>query len=122
VTAATTGRWEFSPDLLPLREVAAAPWRGGAPARGGRLVDHCHTGWDGVATIDLGPQRPSLRLSASPELRWLHVYSPTDADFFCVEPVSHAPDALNMADPIAHGVQVLQPAETLRCWGRLDIM
>jgi len=122
LTARTTGVWRSSADLLPTELVAAQPWAEGAPVRTERLLDHCHTGWTGPARIDLGPGRSSLELSASPELGWLHVFAPPDEDFFCVEPVSHAPNAVNMADPQAHGVRVLAPGETLSAWMRLDLM
>ncbi|MBW8812265.1 MAG: aldose 1-epimerase [Caulobacterales bacterium] len=115
LTATTDGVWLTDAEVLPERWVPGQPlgaWAQGAPARGPALVDHCHTGWRGPARIDLGPGRPSLRLSASPELAWLQVYAPPDQDFFCVEPVSHAPDAVNMADPAAHGLRWLQPGET----------
>jgi aldose 1-epimerase len=122
LTACTTGVWRSSADLLPVELTPAAPWAGGAAVRTERLLDHCHTGWAGSARIDLGPGRPSLDLTASPDLRWLHVFAPPTEDFFCVEPVSHAPNAVNMADPQAHGVRVLAPGETLSAWMRLDLM
>jgi aldose 1-epimerase len=121
LTAETTGIWDVTPDLIPTRETPVSPWRGGAPVRTSQLIDHCYTGWDRDARIDLGSGR-SLRLTASRELGWLHVYAPPDQDIFCVEPVSHAPNALNMTDPMANGIQVLAPGETLEVWMRLDHM
>jgi len=122
LAARTTGVWQSSADLLPSELVAAALWADGAAVRTERLVDHCHTGWTGPARIDLGPGRPSLELTASPELGWLHIYAPPEEAFFCVEPVSHAPNALNMADPLAHGIRMLAPGQMLSAWTRLDIM
>lgn len=122
LTGRTTGVWRSSADLLPTELVAAAPWADGAPVRSERLVDHCYTGWTGPARIDLGPGRPSLEVTASPELGWLHVFAPPAEDFFCVEPVSHAPNALNMIDPAAHGMRVLSPGEMLSAWMRIDLM
>lgn len=122
LTAQTTGMWIPTPDLLPVEHVTTAPWSTGAPVRTERLIDHCYTGWRAPARIDLGPGRPALSLTASPEMRWLHVYAPPDQDLFCVEPVSHAPNALNMRDPQAQGVQRLDPGETLAVWMRLDLM
>lgn len=122
--ASTDGAWMVDAERLPTAWAAGAPlanWRAGAAVRGHGPIDHCHTGWTGTACIDLGPNRPSVRLSASPELGWLHVFAPPGEPYFCVEPVSHAPNALNMADPEAQGVRRLAPAETLRAWMRLDI-
>jgi aldose 1-epimerase len=122
LAAETTGVWAVTPDLIPIQELAVSPWRGGSAVRSDELIDHCYTGWDRDARIDLGPSRTSLRLTASPELGWLHVYAPPDQDIFCVEPVSHAPNALNMADPTANGMHILSTAETLSVWMRLDLM
>jgi aldose 1-epimerase len=125
LTARTSGVWLPDAELLPARWAAGQPlgaWAEGAAPRGRELIDHCHTGWDGEARIDLGAGRPSLRLTASPELAWLHIYAPPDQDFFCVEPVSHAPNAFNMADPQANGVRILAPGERLEVWMRLQLM
>jgi aldose 1-epimerase len=118
LTAGTTGVWEASDDLLPVREIQASPWAEGRAVRSDILLDHCHTGWDGEARIELGPA--TLRLTASPELRRLHVFAPPGEDFFCVEPVSHAPNALNMADAAGQGVRTLGPGETFGAWMRLE--
>jgi len=122
LTARTTGLWFVSDDLLPVEHIPTSPWVAGAALRSARLLDHCHSGWDGAARIDLGPGLPSLNLTASAGFGWLHLYAPPDQDFFCVEPVSHAPNAVNMPDPIAQGVHVLQPGETLKTGMRLAPM
>jgi len=122
LTTRTTGLWFASDDLLPVEHIPTSPWIAGAHVRSTRLLDHAHTGWSGEAGIDLGPGLPSLSLTASPVFGCLHLFAPPDQDFFCVEPVSHAPNALNMADPRAHGVQVLRPGETLFGWMRLRLM
>ena len=120
MTAAVSGLWEASDDLLPVREIPAPPWED-RPVRSDVLLDHCHTGWSREALIWLAPGKPALRLTASKALRWLHVYAPPGEDFFCVEPVSHAPNAVNMANPEAHGVWSLGPNQTAVAWMRLDI-
>jgi aldose 1-epimerase len=121
MTTATSGLWEASDDLLPMCEVASPPWDGRA-VRSDVLLDHCHTGWSREAAISLAPGKPALRLTASKALRWLHVYAPPGEDFFCVEPVSHAPNAVNMANPEAHGVWSLGPNQTAVAWMRLDLV
>jgi aldose 1-epimerase len=124
ITASTTGAWMVDAELLPTsweQGAAIADWSVGASVRGSRLVDHCHTGWAGEARIDYGPSRPSLRVTASPELSFLHIYAPPQEDFFCVEPVSHVPNALNSTEPEAQGVRILRPGQSLLGWMRLDI-
>ena len=81
--------------LIPNGEVAA-PDLYGDFARGAPLpdetVDHCFTGWHGLAVIedDLGTITVTAR--GAPHL---HLYAPADGSALCLEPVSHMPDALN---------------------------
>jgi aldose 1-epimerase len=123
LTARTDGVWLIDDDFLPVRHVEGSPfaaWASGAEVATGDLVDHCHTGWDGEARIELGPDRPALKLTASPELGFLHIYAPPGQDFFCVEPVSHRPDAINADDPKGEGVRLLAAGETFAVWMRLQ--
>ena len=52
-------------------------------------LDNCFTGWNGEARI------PGPRIHADGIFGNLQVFTPAGADFFCVEPVSHVPDAIN---------------------------
>lgn len=79
--------------------------------------DHCFEAWQGAARIR--DERLSLALSSS--LRYLVVYTPPLQAHFCVEPVSHLNNALQMADPEAHGMRVLEPGASASAWMRLDI-
>ena len=109
-----SGAWENGPDSLPSRHgPPCADWQHTEPrAVAGSHLDNCFTGWDGIAECLAGPA--SLRIDASEVFRQLQVFTPSWADFFCVEPVSHVPDALNRADlPIEQAMHVLQPNETL---------
>lgn len=55
-----------------------------------------------------------LSIGSSPELGHLVVFVPEGKDFFCVEPVSHAPDAVNSAhERDVTGLRSLEPGETL---------
>jgi aldose 1-epimerase len=109
-----TGAWENGADALPLRQgPLPEAWRHEEPRSilDSRL-DNCFTGWSGSADILAGPA--SLRLEASEAFRNVQVFTPTGADFFCVEPVSHVPDALNRPDlPLDQAMHVLAPGETL---------
>jgi aldose 1-epimerase len=65
-----------------------------------------------VAEILLPEERLRLALTASRSLRWLHIYSPPGLDFFCIEPVSHMPNAINRsAPPAITGHKLLAPGE-----------
>ena len=109
-----TGAWQNCPDSLPLRHGPThADWRHDQPRPVGESrLDNCFTGWSGTADIQAGPA--SLRIEASAAFRHLQVFTPSGADFFCVEPVSHVPDALNRPDlPVEQAMHVLFPEETL---------
>jgi aldose 1-epimerase len=109
-----SGVWENGFDLLPSRHrPARGAWLYTQPRSVAELrLDNCFTDWDGTADFRCGPA--SVRIEASEVFRQLQVFTPSWADFFCVEPVSHIPDALNHATlPADQTMHVLQPNETL---------
>jgi aldose 1-epimerase len=109
-----TGAWEDGSDALPSRHGPVPPdWIHISPRRvADSRLDHCFTGWDGTADTEAGPA--SLRIEASEAFRQLQVFTPSWADFFCAEPVSHIPDAVNRPDlPPDQAMHVLEPGETL---------
>ncbi len=118
-----TGVWENAPDGLPDRHVPVpAEWSHAdmVPVAESRL-DHCFTGWSGTARIDAGPA--SLRVEASEAFGQLQVFTPHWADFFCVEPVSHIPDAMNRAGlPRQQAMDELAPGEALSGTIRLSLV
>jgi aldose 1-epimerase len=113
--AAVTGVWMIDGDCLPTTHVEG-PWRSdwaaGAPTAVSELIDNCYTGWNGVATLS-APGGAGTTLTASPQCRWLHVYSPPGADFICAEPVANRPDPFSGEDS---GIVVLAPGETTSVW------
>ena len=79
--------------------------------------DHCFEGWRGPARID--DDKLSMRLTSS--LPYLVVFTPDTKPYYCVEPVSHVSNAIQMADPAAHGLCALEPAATLEAWMKLEV-
>lgn len=75
-------------------------------------VDRCFEWPGGQAAIRLG-NGLSIEMEAGPFARRLTLYHPAGAEFFCVEPVTQAPDAVNMPDPGPAGLQRLAPGGTL---------
>lgn len=73
------------------------------------------------AAADLDWPDRRVRLTASNAARFLVVYVPPGQDFFCVEPVSHVPDAVNAEDPTARGLQVLARGARLTLEVRLTV-
>lgn len=104
------GLWLSSPDMLPERAAPAdalGDWSRPAIVCGSDLIDNVYGGWDGSAVIQRGD---GIRLTLSaPGVTWLHVYRPPDSNDFCLEPVSHMPDAINR-----NGMDVLAPGDVAR--------
>ncbi len=74
-------------------------------------IDHCFTGWNGVAII-AWPERPqALGITASRELSSAVVYIRRELDAFCFEPVAHINDALNRRDAES-AMPVIAPGES----------
>lgn len=88
--------WLSTPDMLPDRAVAAdhfADWSRGAPVRGDTLIDNVYDGWSGRADVT---RSRNVHISLEAQgADWLHVYRPPGMTAFCLEPVSHMPDAIN---------------------------
>lgn len=125
LVARLTGVWLTDDSNLPSRHLQGWPlvdWRWGAGFPPERMIDHCHTGWDGAALFNPGPGRPSLRLSAGPDITRLHIYAPPGEGYVCLEPVTHRPDAINAQDPEAEGLVTLAPGATHKIWMRLSLL
>jgi aldose 1-epimerase len=108
------GAWENGADSLPSHHMEVPPaWQHSEPRKiATSQLDNCFTGWDRSATILAGPA--SLHIEAGEPFRQAHVFTPSWADFFCVEPVSHVPDAINRPGlPAEQAMHVLLPGETL---------
>lgn len=117
IRATVTGRWAKDTQDLPTH-LEPVP---DLDAHVDQLaLDHGFEGWDGQAFIDDEVFR--IRLSSS--LRRLVVFTPAPtatSAHFCVEPVSHASNAIQMEDPIAQGLTAVAPGESIEGWMRLDI-
>lgn len=90
-------RWRMGNDNLPCA-LSGTPglrdWWDGAPVPS-QTIDTCFTGRVGDLTIRWPDRGLGLAMTPSPNLSFTHIYVPAGADFFCVEPVSHAPDAIH---------------------------
>jgi aldose 1-epimerase len=121
--AATGAVWLADPEMLPTRPAPSGEvrdWGAGAPLEAPDLIDNCYSRWGGAADIRLPDQGLAVRLTADAPLGWLHVYSPPGQPFFCVEPVSHRPNALNAANPLAEGVISIAPGRQLQASMRIE--
>ena len=102
-----------------------APFRGSASSFPRRSVfatvppvsdrpgtDHCFDGWPGRATIRYESPARSLLLEGCEATRFLIVYIPAGADYFCLEPVTHAVNAMNLPAAAESGLWTLEPRAT----------
>jgi aldose 1-epimerase len=112
------GEWQNSNDCLPVeldfRPLSIDWWEG--ISVGGRAVDTAYAGREGPLRIAWPSRGISLRIEPSAELDHTVVFTPTGANFFCVEPVSHATNAVNAAGAMTS----LEPGATLTASMRLN--
>ncbi len=109
ISFASNGVWFAREGMPTTRDVIPPNWNhaAGRPVENEPL-DNCFTGWDGTARLR------ALTIEADPIFGNLQVFTPREANFFCVEPNSHVPDAINRPElPRAQAMDVLPPGETL---------
>lgn len=114
------GVWMIDDEVMPTqkRPLDWGPdWRAGAEVDSGTFVDNCYTDWGGEAVLTGITPQP-IRLEASSNCRWLHVFAPISGGFVCVEPVSNRPDPFN-GD--GGGMLVLAPGESMTVSMRLTV-
>ena len=75
-----------------------------------RTVDTVYTDRRGALIVEWPERDLVLTITPSDGLRHTVVYCPADADFFCVEPVTHSTDALN-DDKRAYEMARLEPGD-----------
>lgn len=107
-------QWLASEDLLPREPTALEGLRGAVDAM---RLDRCFEGAGSVAQMADG----EMKITLEADSRYWVVYTPADADFYCVEPVTHLNNAVQQTNPLAHGLVALAPGESfsqasvLRC-------
>ena len=108
LTTRVSTAWTADDTQLPVSAVAAdhfGDWTAGDSLTRPSLVDNAYEGWSGRARIDGGGL--SIRLEAD-GTDGLHLYIPPGENFFCAEPVTHLPNAINRG-----GMRLLGPGEAL---------
>jgi aldose 1-epimerase len=117
LTASVARIWLTDAEMLP-SELAPSPVTA-CLAAGVTIdsvsLDNGFTGWSRRAVIDWPELGARLVMTAGPPLDFLTVFIPPSLPFFCVEPVSHATDAVNLAGAASEvGRRSLEPGATLR--------
>ncbi len=89
-------------------------WDWGAGPALTEAVDNQFTGWSGPARITWPSRGLALTLLCRPASPFLVVYVPPGEAHFCVEPVSHRLNAVNLSSGGGgHGMTILAPGESV---------
>lgn len=102
------GVWLSDEAMLPTHEVAAdhfGDWRVPCPLEREELIDNCYTGWSGSALIARGDGPVRLESHGT---HFFHLFVPPEGDFFCTEPQTTMPNAVNKGAPMR-----LEPGQSL---------
>jgi aldose 1-epimerase len=85
--------WLTDSAALPLEETPTPSAWSFEQARpiGAVALDHCFSGWDGMATLRWPDRTVTVRATGC---SYLHLYTPAGRDFFCIEPQTAATGAL----------------------------
>jgi aldose 1-epimerase len=96
--------WLTDGEALPTQETQTPAGWNFEPARAVNAValDHGFSGWNGVACLSWPRHTVMVR---APDCKFLHIYSPTGRDFFCIEPQTAPPGALSR-DPMEASILV----------------
>lgn len=88
--------WDSDAERLPTHVVPCAAELAQGVDLNALDLDHHFCAWDGRARLLATDSVPSLELYAKAHSSFLNVYSPKEANFFCLEPVSQIADAFNL--------------------------
>jgi aldose 1-epimerase len=108
------GVWINGEEPLPRQHaLVPAEWNHSNARRVGDLqLDNCFTNC--TRRVQISGLAGGLTIEADDVLRHLQVYTPPNQDFFCIEPVSHVPNALNLPDLSPdQAMHVVQPGASL---------
>lgn len=88
----------------------------------GVTLDNAFAGFGGRAELTFPDRGLALKLGAEALFTHCVVFVPPEKDFFCVEPVSHMPDAINRMPQVRdHGLRILAPNERIVGSARLGV-
>lgn len=117
IAFSAAARWTEGPNHLPMARQPIAKDAGLRPLPS-TWENNAYEGWDGTAKIRW--RGLELTMEADPLFTTLMIYAPGEQeDFFCLEPMSHMPNAVNLLGQ--PGMQVLAPGESLRGGVRLTV-
>ena len=118
LTARVDAMWENDATMQPTRQVKVPKHIDFASGRklAELAVDNCFAGWTQAADLAWPELALALRIEADPVFSHFVVYTPPHRQYFCAEPQTIAPDAINLAARGAEntGLIVVPPDATQR--------
>jgi len=108
----TGSMWACDTRLIPVRQIALTRETDFSLGKKiiGNQLDNCFENWTGFAQIKWPEFEGAVHMQASPEFSELVVYIDPKNDYFCLEPVTHVNNALNMGSD--KQMDILAPGET----------
>jgi len=78
-------------------------------------LDNVFTGFSGAAIITWPEWKAKADITSSSNCKFIVVYSPEGQSYFCLEPVTHSTDAINMSNDGVNstGIMTLKPREKM---------
>ena len=78
-------------------------------------LDNVFTGFSGAAIINWPEWKAKADITSSSNCKFIVVYSPQGQSYFCLEPVTHSTDAINMSNDGVNstGIMTLNPREKM---------
>lgn len=118
------GLWEIDHEVIPVAHGAVPPdYDFSSPkSLDNTRLDSCFSGYGGLMQIVWPDQAVALNVESSPNLGHFVVYTPQGENFFCAEPVSHKPNAINDKDWTGNGLMILPPQKTEEAWYRYEAL
>lgn len=112
--------WQVDKHCLPvslIKSEESRDWWDGQPVSM-RCVDTAYVGREGTLSIHWPDKDIGARIIPSKNLATTVVYTPQGENFFCVEPVSHETNAINLP---GSRMTMLQSGETMQAYVRIEV-
>jgi aldose 1-epimerase len=109
--------WDGTAGAFPSRRIAVPEeldFRNGPRIAERQGTDHCFDGWRGPAIVSYEHRAGRLVLTGCEATHSVIVYVPESGGYFCVEPVTHSVNALNLPNATESGLWTLAPHESRR--------
>lgn len=125
LTASVKGMWRADSTMIPTELMAATDIidiNKGQVISKAPFVDNTFTGWQGPARIEQPELGLEIALKASANCGFFHVFIPEGEDYFCAEPTTAMPNAMNRPESVDEtGLGVLAPGQTVSMEMQLSV-